>query len=48
MQEVDKVLDRICGVCSLDLSDYCYRDAYDDGRTPSSVARAALRNSGGE
>mgnify|MGYP001606131364 FL=1 len=31
------------GLSYLDLPDYAYRDAFEDGRTPSAVARAVIR-----
>jgi hypothetical protein len=46
MKDVDSAMDRICGLSSNDISDFCYRDAYDDGRKASSVAREALQADG--
>lgn len=43
MLAVDANVQRLCGLSADDLPDYCYADAYDDGRSPSEVARAAVR-----
>jgi hypothetical protein len=48
MAAVDLAVERLIGCSVYDLSDYCFRDAYDDGRSPVSVARAAIRNGGFE
>ena len=49
MEEVDRyIAKRLGGLNSMDLPDYCYRDAHDDGMTPSATARAAMRAAGGE
>ena len=44
MAMVDKKVESIIGLSTSDLPDICYRDMYDDGMTPASVAREALRN----
>lgn len=44
MQKVDAVLEKKCGLSHHDLEDFCYRDAYDDGEAPSTVAREVLAN----
>lgn len=46
MKEVDSAMDRICGLSSADISDFCYRDAYDDRRRAQSVATEALQADG--
>jgi hypothetical protein len=46
MAKVDAYVERLTGCSAYDLPDYGYRDAYDDGQTPLSVARAAIRESG--
>jgi len=46
MRRVDKCVEAIAGVSVYDLPDYCFRDAYEDGRRPSSVARDALKEAG--
>lgn len=47
---IDKC-DRICnakfGVSIHDLSDYCWRDAFDDGETPARAVRRAVRADSG-
>lgn len=40
---VDHIILAKVGVGYEDLPDYCYRDAYDDGVSASSCARAAIR-----
>lgn len=44
LSKVDAEVERRSGVSVFDLSDYCLRDAFDDGVSPSSAARAALAN----
>lgn len=46
MKKVNSALEKKCGLGAGDMEDYCYRDAYDDGDSPSAVARAVLANSG--
>ena len=48
LHAVDAQVQARVGVSYLDLPDYCYADAYDDGRSPSEVARAAIRAAQGE
>lgn len=43
MADVDAYFLLRLGLSADDLPDYCYRDAYDDGATPTQAARAALR-----
>ena len=43
MQQVDAHLEKMGGVTSDDLPDYCYRDAFNQGRTSLATARAAYR-----
>lgn len=43
MRLVDAAVARIAGLSAYDLPDYCYRDAYDDGESPTATARAAIR-----
>lgn len=45
MEEVDAALERLSGMSSGDLPDWPYRDAYDDGLNPISVAREVLSES---
>ena len=39
MSNVEGALMRLCGMTSLDLSDYNYRDAFKDDMLPSEVAQ---------
>ena len=43
MNQVNRVVLKKTGIFADDLPDYCYRDAYDDGESPGSTARAAIR-----
>lgn len=43
MDKIDACLIRKCGIGSADLPDFCYRDYFDDGESPSAVARMVLR-----
>ena len=43
MRQVNDVVLAKCGLFADDLPDYCYRDAYKDGESPSITARAAIR-----
>jgi hypothetical protein len=43
MAKVNKILDRRTGLTADDLPDYCYRDDFDDGATPSQAASHAIR-----
>ena len=48
MKQVDTEVQKLtAGLSADDLSDYCYADAYEDEMSPRSVARAAIRASGG-
>jgi hypothetical protein len=46
MNEVDRQLDRICGLSHHDLADQCYRDWFDDGVSAEEAARDALESEG--
>lgn len=43
---VEQELERIAGVCSDDIEDWCYHDAFDDGSSPYTAAVEALENAG--
>ena len=43
MQQVDAHLEKMGGVTSDDLPDYCYRDAFDRGTSSTTAAKAAYR-----
>ena len=43
MARVDAYIEQKFGLSSSDLPDYCYRDAFDDGASPGSAAKAAIR-----
>ncbi len=43
MAKVDALIAKSTGVGADDIPDYCYRDAFDDGASPSSAAKAAIR-----
>jgi len=43
MHAVDRVIAARVGVDSADLPDICYADLYEDGATPASAARQAIR-----
>jgi len=43
MQQVDAHLEKMCGMTSDDMPDYCYPDAFNQGRTSLATARAAYR-----
>jgi hypothetical protein len=45
-REVDLEVSALIGLGRDDLPDYCYRDAFDDGRSPRQAAKAAIRNAG--
>ena len=47
MRQVDKAIEKRTGMVSADIDDFCYRDCFDDGRTPASTASAAIRNARG-
>lgn len=44
MKEVDYQLAVLCCMGSEDLPDCCYRDWYDDGVSPKSAAKRAMKN----
>ncbi len=44
MKDVDRFLEGLCGLSSLDLSDYCYRDAFEDGVSAKRAAAMALKS----
>ena len=46
MKIVDRYVWALAGCSVHDLSDYCFADAYEDGRRPATVAKAAIRNAG--
>jgi len=48
MAKVDSYLNKKCGLDHLCLSDFCYRDAYDNGERPASVGKQVLANEGWE
>lgn len=48
MIEVDREVRALTGLSWLDIEDFTYRDAYDDGVDPETAAREALENSGWE
>ena len=43
MREVDREVQNLVGLSASDLADYAYRDAYDAGSSPKSVAKRAIR-----
>ncbi len=43
MQDVDREVWAQLGCSVYDLPDYCYRDAFEDGEAPETVARKAIR-----
>jgi hypothetical protein len=47
MARVEAQLDKLVGCGSLDLPDWGYRDAYENGMTPSEAARDAVEEAGG-
>ena len=46
MNEVDQIIDGICGLSYLDLPDICYRDLFDSGCDPEEAAIEALEYAG--
>ncbi len=44
MQHVAWHINNMSGYLPDDLPDYCYRDAYDDGKSPKTTAKAAIKN----
>lgn len=42
MQKVNSALVKKCGMDSRDLQDFAYRDAYDNGESPSLVVKQVL------
>lgn len=43
MLAVDQIITRMVGLGAMDLPDWGYRDAFDDGVSPGSAARQAIR-----
>ncbi len=43
MSKVDAALETACGLGSLDLPDWGYRDAFDDGMSPQTAAKKVLK-----
>ena len=46
IRKIDRILQVKCGFGSPDLPDYDFVSAYEDGETPSSVAKQMLENEG--
>jgi len=46
IRKIDRILQVQCGFGSPDLADYDFASAYEDGETPSSVAKQMLENEG--
>jgi hypothetical protein len=46
MEQVDEAVQAMVGCSVYDLPDYCFRDAYEEGRRPRSVARDVLKEAG--
>ena len=46
IRKIDRILQVKCGFASPDLADYDFASAYEDGETPSSVAKQMLENEG--
>ena len=46
MAEVDRQMERICGMCSADIADFCYHAAFDASKTPLATAKRALKADG--
>lgn len=46
MRQVDNALVAKCGMTHHDLSDFCYRDAFESGENPSEVADEVLEEEG--
>lgn len=44
MKLVDNYIVQVIGLTSADLPDCCYRDWYDDGVSPKSAAKRAMRS----
>mgnify|MGYP001570233727 CR=1 FL=1 len=44
MQAVDHAIEARTGFTSADLADVCYMDWFEDGTSPASAARRAIRN----
>jgi hypothetical protein len=43
MAKVDAIITKKCGLTSRHLPDWMYFDAYDDGASPASAAKAAIK-----
>ena len=48
MAKVDAWLIKRCGLCSRDLEDWMYIDAFEDGATPAQAARDAYEANNGD
>ena len=48
LANVDACCARICGLSIHDLPDCCFMDWFEDGVTPTSAARRAIRNANDE
>jgi hypothetical protein len=46
MQRVDAAINKKVGLTHWDLADWCYHDAYDNGETPTRVAKEVLEAEG--
>ena len=46
MEEVDEAIDLQVGMSHMDIADYAYWDAWNDGSNPDDVAQAALAEEG--
>jgi hypothetical protein len=44
MERVNFEIEKLCGMFAADLPDYDYRNEYDEGCSPKSTARRAVRN----
>ena len=42
-KQVDHFIGVCCGLTSEDLSDYCYADAYEQGKKPFATAKLAIK-----
>jgi len=47
MAKVDEAVQRMCNLTCTDLPDYGYAEAFQQGRSPRTVARQAIRAAGG-
>jgi hypothetical protein len=44
MKSVDAACGKLAGLSIHDLADFCYRDWYEDGMSPVSAAKKAIRS----